>query len=390
MDRPPTETPATVLVIPTQLRAGPHVVRSLRRAGHRVVGAQPGGAFAGGRSLAYPAPLRAPSVDRPDELVAWIEGTGRREGVAVVLPTTEDLVRVLAARPPHGVVVAGPDARQYDALCDKARLAETASAAGVPHPRTVTVAPGGDDDGVPGAPCIVKPAESGEGVPFAARLALDADSRAAAIGELHAAGLSAVVQEYLEGRRWFAHAVRAEGDLRFLTFRSEGDWPRREGPASFFSSVPTPAGLAEATERLLAHVGYRGTCSLSFLESGGRLLLHDVNLRVGATVVASIRAGLDVPALTVAAVLGRALPPAPAALRPVTYVRLDGELGALRATLAGHGEDRVVTQVRRLAAGVVRRDWVLDPPPVDAVRTGERLLMEAARVARRLRPRHAA
>lgn len=377
----------TALVLPTQYRAGPHVCRSLRAAGYRVIGAQPGRATSGGRSAACPQPLRHPPIEDGAAMTAWLRDVCTREAVDVVVPTTEDMVRFLAGTAPVvDAVIAGPNAAQYDRLCDKANLALAAREAGVPHPVTAVVgADGVAADSLPEAPCVVKPGESGEtGRPFAARLARTDAERDDAIAQLTAADLDAVVQQYVDGPRLFAHAVRGSDAFHILTFRSDDDWPRREGPASFFSSVPTPPGLAETTERLLAETGYLGTVSLSFLVHDGRPLLHDVNLRVGATVVASMRAGFDVPALAVAAVRGLALPERLPPTRPVTYVRLDGEASALRAALRGRGDDRAGSLARRLLNGLARRGWVLDPSPLDVVWLADLMVVGSVVLARRL------
>ncbi len=52
----------TVLVVGSELRAGPRAIRSLTRAGYRVLGAHVRDPF-GGRSLPCPRPLRHPPLD---------------------------------------------------------------------------------------------------------------------------------------------------------------------------------------------------------------------------------------------------------------------------------------------------------------------------------------
>ena len=95
--------------------------------------------------------------------------------------------------------------------------------------------------------------------------------------------------------------------------------------------------MREATKRLVELVGYAGPCSLSFIESDGRLQVHDVNLRLGATVGASVRGGFDLPRLAVNIALGLPLPAEGGPARTITYVRMDGELGALVNELRGRG-----------------------------------------------------
>ena len=137
--------------------------RSLERQGYRVVRAHPEGA-AGGRSPACLAPLRyPPPTERRDAFLRFVEETCRASPPDAVLPLDEDIVRLLAEARLDlaGAALAGPDAGQYAALCDKGRLAEAARLAGVDHPRTVEAATVASTRDLPPAPCIVKPRISG-------------------------------------------------------------------------------------------------------------------------------------------------------------------------------------------------------------------------------------
>jgi hypothetical protein len=239
---------------------------------------------------------------------------------------------------------------------------------------------------------VVKPRVSGEeshGAEAAVSVPTPAE-RERAVDALRVQGRDALVQQLLEGPRWFAHSVGLGDDLRLLAFEALADYPRRSGPASFLRVCAAPAGMREATARLMASVGYAGPCSLSFIEQDGRLYVHDVNLRLGATVGASIRAGFDVPRLAVDLALGRPLPAAGGPARPVTYVRLDGELGAALDELRGRGTGESPARLlARLARGALSPGWMLDPSPLDPYLLSTlagRGLLGLARAARR-RPR---
>jgi len=385
-----------VLVAPSDFRAGPWACRSLAAAGYRVVGAHHRGRLAGGRSLACPSPRRYPSpLDDPDGFVEALADIVRRERIAAILPASEDVVRVLAARQATlGTVVVGPTGEQYRRLCDKGELAVTAAAAGVAHPATVVVGPGGPRGPMPPLPCVVKPRISGEethgvAVAVTARTALERDR---AVDALRVQGRDALVQELLDGPRWFAHSAGLGDAFRLVAFEALADYPRGSGPASFLRTVDAPAQLRDATRRLMELAGYAGPCSLSFIQREGRLLVHDVNLRLGATVGASIRAGFDLPRRAVDIALGRESAPEPGAARAVTYVRLDGELGALADRLARRGSTEPARPlVGRLARGAASPGWMLDPAPLDpfllATLAGRRLLGVARAAGRRVRPR---
>jgi predicted ATP-grasp superfamily ATP-dependent carboligase len=294
--------------------------------------------------------------------------TCRRERVSAVLPLDEDIVRLLAERDPDlaGAVVAGPDAAQYRALCDKGRLGESARRAGVDHPFTLEIVDGSPVAAWPSLPCIVKPRISGSSglweKPMLARTAAERDE---AVRSLLEAGIPALVQERLTGPRWVGHCVLSDQGFDFLGFRVDRDFPRGAGPASVMHTADVPSEVVEATRRLLDLVDYRGPCSLSFIQQGGRFLVHDVNLRLGATVEASVRSGFDIPGRSVAAALGRPVPPLQA-LSPTRYVRFDGELRELiRALRRRSGTDSIARLGSWLAAGLVSRRTVLDPWPWD-------------------------
>lgn len=380
-----------VLVVPTDFRAGPWACRSLSRGGYRVVGAQVGGRLAGGRSLACPRPLRhPPALGNPSGFVEALREMVRKHSIAAVLPTSEDVVRVLArAAPDLGAVIVGPDAAQYGSLCDKGALALAAAEAGVDHPASQVVGAGGAQGEAPPLPCVVKPRISGEeahGVAVASTVRT-AQERDAAVAALLEQGRDALVQQLLGGPRWFVHSTGLGDRFRFMAFRAIADYPRGSGPGSFVHTADAPAGVREATERLVALVGYEGPVSISFIEEGGRLYVHDVNLRLGATVGASIRAGFDLPRDAVNIALGRTAAPE-RTRRPITYVRLDGELGSAIAALRGDQDDAGAGELfGRVAKGLLAPGWMLDPSPLDPFLLGtlaaRRLRSLAGRARRR-------
>ncbi len=382
----PTTRPGdgtTVLVLWVGHRPGPWVCRSLERQGYRVVRAHPEGA-PGGRTPMRPAPLRyPPPTEQQDGFLRFVEETCRRERPDAVLTLDEDIVRLLAESPVDlaGAALAGPDADQYEALCDKGRLAETARLAGVDHPHTVEVDGRGAHGELPPAPCIVKPRISGSsGLWEKPMLAATEAERDDAVGALLDAGVPALVQERLTGRRWVGHCVRGDGWFDFLCFEVDRDYPRRAGPASVMHSAPAPLEVIDGTLRLLDLVGYRGPCSLSFIQQGDRFMVHDVNLRLGATVEASIRAGFDIAGRSVEAALGRPVAPLPA-LRPIRYVRFDGELRELARALRGRNGESPARLGGWIAGGLVSRSTVLDPSPFDPSWAPSVLAKRVARTA---------
>jgi len=357
-----------VLLLGTDYKAGPWAARSLRDAGYRVVGAHTaGGVLAGGRSRACPAPLRHPPAGLP-EFRPWIEHAVRRVGADAVLATTEDLVAAVAqASPDLGrAVFAGPDGRQYAALCDKSALADTAAAAGVDHPRWVSAWPDLPDDAP--LPAVVKARDSGEAIDRVGRAVIchTRDELRRAVDLFGEAGGRPIVQELLVGRRWNFHGLaRGEGARGFAT-EVVREYPRARGITSLARSVVPPPPFAALVDSLVAATGYRGPISVQVIErADGRFAVHDVNLRLPASVGLTIRAGLDLPRLAVDDALGRPLATPPAAPRRVAYLGVDGEVRALGDALRGRGAE----SPREVLAGVARvlrgHRPVLDPHPLD-------------------------
>lgn len=375
-----------VLVVWCGHRSGPWTLRSLARAGMRVIAAHPEG-DRGGRSAACRSPRPYPHpVHRPGEFLAWLTTTCRVDGVDVVLPLDEDVVRLIAEEAPDlgGAVVAGPDARQYRMLCDKLELATSAAAAGVDHPPTVEVRGGVPMGPWPPLPSIVKPRTSVSDAVRAPVVSVTTEeARTAAIAHLSATGLDAVVQEQIRGRAWVLHCVRDDAGVCMVAARVETTWPRVVGTSSVSKVTPTPPDLEAAAARLLDLVGYRGACCMNLLERDGRYWFHDINLRLAASVGAAVSAGFDQPVLGVRAALGQPVPP-PSRVRAITYVPLPGELSALGAAVRAAGGESPGALLRRILRAAVGRGYTLDPPLRDPSWLARELGGAGAAAARRL------
>ncbi len=179
------------------------------------------------------------------------------------------------------------------------------------------------------------------------------------------------------------HCVRGVGATQVVCSRISRDYPRATGVACVQRTVAAPEGMAGAIERLLGGVAYRGPATISFLERDGRLLVHDVNLRLGASVGLMVRSGFDIPRRAVETALGIE-PAGPAPWTPTRYVWLDGELGALRDALRGRDVGESSARIAgRIAAAAALPGRVTDPGILDPWWLAER----AGRAARPLRRR---
>jgi len=356
-----------VLVLWTGYRAGPWVVRSLRRAGHRVIAAHPRGA-PDGRTVAAVRPIRyPPPATEPDAFLGWLSRTCRELRPMAVMTLDEDLVSLLARSAPDvgEAVLIGPDARQFEALCDKAALDATARAAGVGRPAAVAVHGGEPEGPWPPLPSVVKPRASADVPEELNRVAVVAAAaeRDEHVRRLAAAGVDAVVEERIHGAHWTVHCVRwDDGGFAGVTGRILRTTPRAGGMPSVIEVTRPEEPALEAARRLLQQVGYRGFANVQLFERGGTFLVHDVNLRPPAPVALAIRAGFDLPRLGLEAAMGAPGPGGPGApLQLIRYVSLMEEIRGL----AEDGPRARLSSARRLALAAAGLRSQLDPPVWD-------------------------
>lgn len=337
-----------VLVVQTRTRSGPWACRSLARAGYRVVAADAGRGMQGHNRWAR-AVSRTPCPEEdPAGFVAAVERICRREGVAAVLPNDDERATRLLSRSLAGLsspAFAGPTPAQYAALCDKAALEEVAVRAEVDYPRSVVIDPRGSSGTLPALPSVVKPRASEiAGAELKALVARTEDERDAAVAAVLERAPCAVVQEYVTGPQWRVHFARDGSGFVGLPVATLRMHPRDAGVSSVsMTGLDGPPGLLSAVERVVAAVDYRGVGSAQFLLVGDRLVLHDVNLRLPASVAISLRSGLDLPRLAAEIALrGSMSPSEPGGLGRAGYVWLDGEARSIvRAFLHGPRREAV-------------------------------------------------
>ena len=385
----PRRARGTVVVVWTAYRAGPWSIRSLRDAGWDVVALHPR-REGHGRSTACLRPLPCPSpVHETDAFLEAVTRTCREVGARALLPLGEESVRVLAEGAPDlgDTVLAGPDAAQYAALCDKRQLGGNAVRAGVAHPPGVFVTADGPSGDWPPFPAFVKSRDGvgPDGGTAATRVAT-APERDRAVGELLDAGLEVVVEELIRAPQWTVHCARdGHGGFAGVAAVVDRNFPRGAGSPTV--SVVGSAGevALDATRRLLELIDYRGPANAQFFLRDGTLMVHDVNLRVPASVAIAIRGGVDVPALGVAAAVGERIPPAPPPPTGLRYVSAGDEVRALvTRRRPGAPVVRARTVVGDLVRAAAGRGAVLDPPLSDPLWIPADLTAAAKGAARRL------
>jgi predicted ATP-grasp superfamily ATP-dependent carboligase len=309
---------ATVLVTDGEQRAALAVVRSLGRAGYRVVVASrrppslAGSSRRAGGEVVTPDPLADPGL-----FLEAIRDAVEDHGVDIVLPITDAAMipllerrEVLApARIPF------PDVTAFRSASDKHAVMAAAAAVGIPVPEQRVAS---DREALEGQldglryPVIVKPARSvaGDGRTrrkTAVTVAVDeADVRAAGAA-VPPDAYPLLLQRRIVGPgtgvfllRWGGETVAAFAHERIR------EKPPSGGVSVLRASVPLDPELVAASERLLDSLGWEGVAMLEYKRDSetGTPYLMEINPRFWGSLQLAVDAGVDFPALLVDRALG--------------------------------------------------------------------------------------
>jgi predicted ATP-grasp superfamily ATP-dependent carboligase len=258
--------------------------------------------------------VQCPSLtDGSDRFIEWLLDFGTRNPGYVLLPTTDDVVWLIA-RHAHAL------SRHFrfeevaletvDTLLNKWKLAEACAAWGLSTPRTTLA---GDDQPV-AFPVLIKPQtqvlfqthHKGTLVTHADHLerelirfrstmhydpALLLFDRRAAIPML---------QEYVDVQERGIYSLSGYVDDEHFVIQAERkvlQKPLRAGVGLCFEAAAVDPALAERIGQLARYLGYRGVFEIEFLEHQGRALLIDFNPRFFGQMGLDIARGADLPLL---------------------------------------------------------------------------------------------
>lgn len=230
-----------------------------------------------------------------------------RYGIRIIVPFVDGAVAVAAAYAaahPGEVFVPSGDAAIAEAMFDKVRSAGLFEQAGLPVPRTY----------VPGDPCMRLIAKPRHG---SASKGIVEISSVEALDDILLKRDNYLIQERIDRREELTvDCYVSVADGRVLAVS-----PRRRnvtvgGEVSDTETVDIPQAV-ELTSRTLTALGLRGAVTVQFirdLDVDGRLLIMEINPRLGGGAVCSVIAGADIPSLIIAEALG--LPVGPMAAAP--------------------------------------------------------------------------
>lgn len=324
-----TALKATVLVTGGEERAALAIVRSLGRAGHRVlVGAE------AGRSLAAASRYAAGEVALGDPLrdPAGFGAAAARavaaESVGIVLPVTEpDLLALLPRKADLAPAeVPFPDVEVFLAGSDKGRVAELARRVGfgIPGQRVVERGEVGELlDRAPG-PTVLKPSRSVRGGVKMGVSYVDAgEALRSRVQALPDEAFPLLVQDRVVGPGVGIFMLRWDGRIvAEFAHRRLREKPPSGGVSVLRESVPLDPGLRRMAANLLEALGWRGVAmiELKLDAADGTPYVMELNGRFWGSLQLAVDAGVDFPRILVDAARGE-LPEEPPAYRPGVRTR---------------------------------------------------------------------
>jgi biotin carboxylase len=243
---------------------------------------------------------------------------------------------------------------------DKDRTLALAARLGVDVPRSIELSDpelAADAVAEAGLPAVVKPVASwvwsrSGGDRLVSSCVTTRAEASSAVAQIVDAGGSALVQEWLPGRREAVSFLRADGRIRArfaqVAHRMQ---PPLGGSSVLRESIQVPPDIGVSAEALVDAMGLDGYSEVEFRrDAAGRACLMEVNPRLSASVEVAVRSGVDFPRLLYTWAAGE---PVPVVERYRVGCRarwLGGELRWLRETLRTQGRPDVTSRSRAVAA----------------------------------------
>ncbi len=314
----------SVLVTDGQERPALAVVRSLGRAGYRVIVCS-----STGRSLAGASRYCVADVRVPDPLLAAgpfaaaIERVLRERRIDMLIPISEGaLLALLPERARlNGVCLPFASKEQFRRICDKETVLRVASSLGIPTPTQRTLARS-DDPARLGAdglrfPLVVKPARSvnevdGVRVRSAASYVADRTKLDAVLSSYKPESYPLLLQQRIEGPGIGIFLFLWDGEVRALfAHRRIREKPPSGGVSVYRESIAAAPDLVQHSIRLLNEFRWQGVAMVEYKvdRNDGTPYLMEINGRFWGSLQLAIDAGVDFPKQLLAAARGQQAAP---------------------------------------------------------------------------------
>ena len=345
-----------ILVTDGGQRSALAVVRSLGRAGHTVFVCAPRTpSIAGDSRHAIAQATVADALLAPEQFVSDVQSRIEQWRIDMVIPITEaSLLALLPVRERLGVTIPFPNATTFRAAADKGALLAAAPSVGIAVPQQLVLRAADDMRGIDPSlldfPVVLKPSRSvgehdGHRVAMGVRHAANADELRHTVRELSAAAFPLLVQQRIVGPGTGVFLLIWDGRLiASFAHRRLREKPPSGGVSVYSESIAADPELVERSTRLLQSLGWNGVAMVEYKRDArtGTAYLMEVNGRFWGSLQLAIDAGVDFPALLVAAASGES----PA---PVTTYRVGvrsrwwwGEVDHLLARWRGNARTRAL------------------------------------------------
>lgn len=312
-----------ILVTDGTQRSALAVVRSLGRAGHAVfVCAVRTPSIAGESRHAVAQATVADPLDAPAQFVSDVQARIEQWRIDMVIPITEAaLLALLPEREQLGASLPFPDADTFRAAADKSALMSAAPRAGIAAPRQIVLHSATElealDPSLLDFPVVLKPSRSvrerqGRRVAMGVRHAADLVELRRAVAEMGDAAFPLLVQQRIIGPGTGVFLLIWDGRvLASFAHRRLREKPPSGGVSVYSESIHADPDLVERSRRLLEALGWNGVAMVEYKRdsSSGVPYLMEVNGRFWGSLQLAIDAGVDFPALLVAAASGEAPEP---------------------------------------------------------------------------------
>jgi predicted ATP-grasp superfamily ATP-dependent carboligase len=302
---------SVVLVTDADQRSALAVVRSLGRAGHRVIIGGPRRRSLAGASRYCSARIILPDpLTEPTKFAAEVIAAVAREKVSALVPITESsLLALLARRSELGeCLLPFADLATFQRVSDKAEVLRVAAAEGIAIPAQTVLETFGArlPADIPPFPLVIKPSRSvttsaGDSrkhhsvVHAADRHALDD-----ALAAIDASAYPLMLQQRIIGPGIGIFLLVWEGEMRALfAHRRLREKPPSGGVSVYRESVAADAALVERSRKLLASLNWQGVAMVEYKidASTGTPYLMEINGRFWGSLQLAIDAGVDFPRL---------------------------------------------------------------------------------------------
>lgn len=310
-----------VVVTDGEQRAALAVVRSLGRAGYPVhVCASRTPSLAGASRYAASETRVPDPLATPDRYAEAVGDRVARTGAAVLLPVTEGSLLAVLPRPAllGDVRIPWPQGERLACICDKARVLEKASAIGLRVPAQRLLNGRAELSVRPETnlsyPVVLKPtrsvADTGVGdrrMELGVSYAGSPEELRSRVDALPEEAFPLLLQQRIRGPGIGVFLLLWDGEL-LATFahRRIREKPPSGGVSVYRESVAADPELVARSRRLLEAFDWEGVAMVEYKveETSGQPYLMEVNGRFWGSLQLAVDAGVDFPALLVAAALG--------------------------------------------------------------------------------------